>query len=493
MEKTRLAIFLVATMMLSFNVKAAGITIYDKDLFITNSDKTHKITLLNHGMASFEERLQMIERAQKSIDVEYFIYRTDRSAKILTQALVKKAREGVKVRVLLDYFLAKKDFTPFYAHELEKSGAEVKYFNTVSSLKIMSAQYRNHRKAIIIDGKEVITGGRNIGDEYFDLHPVYTFLDRDIRFEGAVVTPIKETFDETFNAELSKHLDRNDMPFPEDPKYRRGDQENYHAYKIELAKWQKNVAEAKSFFEDPVDSEFYESVRAQGKTELNLSYKGICKDITFRSEYPNLGKKNRKGNRVLKYDIFSRIEDAKESIMMESPYYIINDELGKSIAEALDRNVKVKAVTNSLNSSDAPYVYAAFDTIIPKWLDRGLDSYIFVGSKPDYYSVHGELTDKTRYGVHAKTIVFDHKDVMIGTYNIDPRSANYNSEMSVTCENNPELAAAVENDMELRMASSINLDSQAKIKEAEFNQIKFGKKIIYYLSKGISYGFGFLL
>ena len=488
MKMTSLVLILVASALLSFKAHAV-----EETIFVVKSTKEHKITLLNHGLASFEQRLQMIERAKKSIDVEYFIYRTDKSAKILSQALARKARQGVKVRMLLDWFIVKRDFTPFYAHELEKAGVEIKYFNTTSSLKVMSAQYRNHRKVIIIDGKEVITGGRNIGDEYFDLHSVYTFLDRDILISGELVAPITKTFDETFNSKLSVHLERDYMPYPADPIYRRGDQENYRGYEIDINNWTKNVADAKSFLETPVDSKLLTEIRSKGKIELNRMYRGVCNNITFRSEYPDLGTNNRKSNRVLKYDVFDRIKNAKESIVMESPYYIINDELGMNLSDALQRNVSVKALTNSLNSSDAPYVYAAFDTIIPKWLDKGLDAYIFIGSKPQSYSVLEDQSGAARFGVHAKTIIFDHKDVMIGTYNIDPRSANYNSEMSITCENNVELADAVQKDIDSRMEASINLDSREKIKEAEFHQITFGKRIIYYLSKGISFGFGFLL
>ena len=376
---------------------------------------------------------------------------------------------------------------------LDKSGVEIKYFNTVSSLQVMSAQYRNHRKVIIIDGKEVITGGRNIGDEYFDLHEKYSFLDRDIVVTGELVSTIAKTFDAMFNSQLSVHVDRDYLPYPSDPKYRRGDQENYRGYDIDIKNWNKNVADAKSFLETPVDSKLLTEIRKKGQIELNGVYKGICNEITFRTEQPELGEINRKSNRILKFDVFNRIRFAKESIVMESPYFIINDELGRYLSDALLRNIKVKALTNSLNSSDAPYVYAAFDTIIPKWLKRGLDAYIFIGSKPASYSVLEDQSGAARFGVHAKTMIFDHSDVMIGTYNVDPRSANYNSEMSITCDNNVELADVVQKDIDSRIESSIRLDTRQKIKEAEFQQISFGKRIIYYLSKGISYGFGFLL
>ena len=107
MKKTMIALSIVATTMISAQIKAA-----DSNPFIAKSTKPHNITLLNHGLGSLEERLQMIERAEKFIDVEYFIYRTDKSARIFTQVLIKKARQGVKVRMLLAYFMVKSDFSP---------------------------------------------------------------------------------------------------------------------------------------------------------------------------------------------------------------------------------------------------------------------------------------------------------------------------------------------------------------------------------------------
>lgn len=488
MKKTMLALFLLALAMPDLQAFAA-----DGDPFISKSTEAHNVTLLNHGLASFEERLQMIERAQNSIEVEYFIYRTDKSAKLFTQALAKKAREGVKVRVLLDYFMVKSDFTPYYAHELEKAGAIVKYFNTTSTLNLFSGQYRNHRKVLIVDGKEAITGGRNIGDEYFDLHAEYNFLDRELHFEGELVAPIEKTFDETFNAKLSERMPRAKMPESDDAKYRRGDREDENGFKMDLRRWKKKVAEAEKFIEEPMDSKLEAEIREKGQDELGREYKGVCNEISFHSEYPNLGKSNRKDNRVVKHDIFDRINNSQESIMMDSPYFIVNDELGSTLESALDRKVNVRLLTNSLNSTDAIYVYAAFDRIIPKWLSKGLDSYIFKGIRPEAYDVLENQAGGARFGVHAKTFIFDHKDVVIGTYNVDPRSANYNSEMIVSCENNVELADAVQKDIDSRIDGSIRLNSKSAIDEAEFYQTGFGKKIVYYLLKGPSSWFDYLL
>ncbi|MBC7712589.1 MAG: phosphatidylserine/phosphatidylglycerophosphate/cardiolipin synthase family protein [Rhizobacter sp.] len=462
--------------------------------FSVKSAAPHELILLNHGLASLEERLQMIDRAEKSIEVEYFIYRTDKSAKLFTQALVKKARQGVKVRILLDYFMVKNDLSPFYTHELEKEGIEVKYFNITSTLNLFSGQYRNHRKLLLIDGNEIITGGRNIGDEYFDLSKDYNFMDRELHIEGELVKSIETTFNETFVAEKSVRVAREKMPEADDAKYRRGDANNDdNAFNYDLKNWNKKVAAAKSFINDSMDSSVETSIRNKGDTELKKEYRGTCDQLGFHSEYPSIGTKNRKEDRVIKHFIFDKIKNAEKQIIIDSPYFIVNDELAGALENAFNKKVDVKLLTNSLNSTDAIYVYAAFDSIANEWLKKGLDSYIFKGQKPKSYEVVENLSGDARFGVHAKTFVFDQKDVVIGTYNVDPRSANFNAEMIISCENNPELAAQVQGDIKSRMDESIHLDSAKAIKDAEFYQTGFGKKLLYYIVKIPSNIFGYLL
>lgn len=489
--KTKTILFSLMLAMTSLGLGAQEFE--GKDAFSAKMKKAHNVVLLNHGLASLEERLQMIDRAKKTIDVEYFIYRTDKSAKLFTQALVKKAREGVKVRMLLDYFMIKSDLSPFYAHELEKAGIEVKYFNTTSTLNLFSGQYRNHRKLILVDGKEVITGGRNIGDEYFDLHEGYNFLDREIHIEGEMVKAIEKTFDETFADKKSERVAREKMPEAWDQKYKRGDSDDITGYEQDLAKWKKNVRLAEEFVNKPMNEKLESDIRNKGKKELAAEYRGTCNEITFMSEYPNIGKKNRKESRVIKHNLFERIRKSEKSVLIDSPYFIVNDELGSALDEALNKKVEVTLLTNSLNSTDAIYVYANFDSNVQKWLDKGLIPHIFRGERPKTYDVLESESGKARFGVHAKTFIFDDKDVIIGTYNVDPRSANYNSEMVVSCENSPELANIVKSDIDSRIDGSIHLDSAKTIADAEFYQTGFGKKLLYYFTKIPANIFDYLL
>jgi putative cardiolipin synthase len=314
--------FYMKSWILLFTILVFKLEASELDPFKLSIQSKHQITLLNYGLGSLEERLQMIEKSKKSIDVEYYIYNLDKSGRIISQALIKKAREGVRVRMLLDYFMARTQFSPFFAYEMEKNGIEVKYFNPNSILNLYKMQYRNHRKVLLIDGQEAIVGGRNIGDEYFDLSEDFNFLDRDIMISGPIVPYIQTTFDTIWNANISKKVKRDREPQTNDVIYRteQGDYDEFR-YRNDLKQYKQKIASAVEFLSVPSDQ--FEEIRIKGKEELAGEYSGTCENISFNSERPIIGRKNR-SERIIKYDIESRMISAKDSILLDTPYFILN-------------------------------------------------------------------------------------------------------------------------------------------------------------------------
>jgi putative cardiolipin synthase len=387
--------------------------------------------------------------------------------------------------------LVKNDITLFHAHQLSKFGIEIKYFNPTSTLNLIKGQYRNHRKVLIIDGKEAMTGGRNIGDEYFDLSTKFNFLDRDVLIKGSIVDSIQETYNAVWSSKDSFKINRPNLPV--EPPYDSDRPQEHNRYESELAAWKKAENKAQTFMASlNLDGSFVDSVRSKGKEELQSEYQGKCDDITFSSEYPITNKSNRV-ERIIKLDLFDRIKNAKKSILFDSPYFIDNKESESALLVALDKKVEVKLLTNGLNSTDAVYVFDVFDSIIGKWVERGLDPYVFKGDRPRSYNVLNDNIAKARYGIHAKSFVFDGEDVVIGTFNFDPRSSNYNTEMIVSCENNPELAKAVTDDIQSRIDNSIHLDSQEAIDKSRFFRVGFLKKLEYLVLKIPANIFDYLL
>jgi putative cardiolipin synthase len=181
--------------------------------------------------------------------------------------------------------------------------------------------------------------------------------------------------------------------------------------------------------------------------------------------------------------LIKEIKNAKEKILFDSPYFIVDDESQTALKEALNNKTQVVLLTNSLHSTDAIYVYAAFDNLIKNWIDAGLQTYVYKGNSLSNYEYSSPSIANSRFGLHAKSFVFDNKDVIIGTFNFDPRSANYNTELTVGCEDNPELAYEVTQDIENRIQNSFFLDSSKTVDDVEFYKVGFFKRLEYLFIK----------
>ena len=168
-----------------------------------HSTEPHLLTHYDQGAASFQRRLELVASARTSIALEFFIYDVDDASRLITQALIKKAREGVHVRILVDFSAPVFKLKPAYARLLGEAGVKVRYYNTSAVYRLVSIQHRSHRKLLIVDGETVLTGGRNIANEYFDLSDRYNFLDADLEVSGPIVKTVLESFDVYWNSHLA--------------------------------------------------------------------------------------------------------------------------------------------------------------------------------------------------------------------------------------------------------------------------------------------------
>jgi putative cardiolipin synthase len=376
-----------------------------------HSTAQHTLTHFDQGAASFHRRLELIESAKQSIALEFFIYDVDEAARLLTQALIKKAREGVQVRILVDFSAPVFELKPAYARVLGEAGVMVRYYNTSAFYRLVSIQHRSHRKLLIIDGATVLTGGRNIANDYFDLSDHYNFLDSDLEVTGPIVKTVLDSFDVYWNSHLSSE------PPPEP---------------------NRSVEAAKFVLPNESDLAMIDKLRAAGE-EYRRSHKTHeCRDLRFVTDFPNHGEASRKVFNAL----VEELRRAKREAVVESPYFVIKSG-GHAVLEDLhDRGVHVRVLTNSLASTDASYAVAALFPWLGSLANTGLTLSAYSG-KPS----PGQSTDigggSGRWGVHSKRGVIDGNTTLLGTYNVDPRSANLNSELMFVCRGHHELAAEV--------------------------------------------------
>ena len=427
----KVAVGIVGAVLAVYLVFAIGLTVLEwvvrenprvENSLLAHSVAPHTITHFDRGAASFQRRLELIASARKSIALEFFIYDVDDASRLLTQALIRKAREGVQVRILVDFSAPVFKLKPAYARLLGEAGVKVRYYNTSAFYRVVSIQHRSHRKLLIVDEATVLTGGRNIGNDYFDLSDRYNFLDSDLEVSGPIVKTVLQSFDVYWNSRLA--ADPAPAPEPDD----------------EAAKFVVPQAG---------DAALLDRLRAVGESYRQSHAAHECRDLRFVTDFPNQGEASRN---VFKA-IVAELARAKQEAVVESPYFVIKSG-GYAVLEDLHRRgVRVRVLTNSLASTDASYSVAALYPWLGSLADTGLTLSAYGGAPLPSQGTN--LRGGTpRWGVHSKRGVIDGETTLLGTYNIDPRSANLNSELMFVCRGQTALAAEVLASIAAREAAS---------------------------------------
>jgi len=411
---------LVATLLACYLVVAIGLVALEwivrdnpevADSLDASSTAPHRLVLFDQGAASLHRRLELIRSAQRSIELEFFIYDVDEASRLITQALMTRARDGVQVRILVDFSAPVFELKPAYAQVLGAAGVQVRYYNTSAIYRLVSIQHRSHRKLLIVDGDTVLTGGRNIANDYFDLSDHYNFLDSDLEVSGPIVETVRASFDVYWNSPLSEPPEPDPTPDP---------------------------ATSAFFLPSRRDLDMAEKLRAAGERYLESHRAHECRDLRFVTDFPNHGEASRKVFNA----IVEELAAARREAVVESPYFVIKGG-GYAVLEDLHRRgVRLRVLTNSLNSTDATYAVAALYPWLGSLADTGLTLSAYSGA-----ALPQQSTDvggaPTRWGVHSKRGVIDGETTLVGTYNMDPRSANLNSELMLVCRGQPALAAEV--------------------------------------------------
>lgn len=390
--------------------------------------------VLEDGAGSMVARAWLSEHAKEAIDVQYFIFSTDNVGLIACDYLVRAADRGVKVRILVDDIMVEatmKELLTVDCHEnisirVYNPGVNLGK-NIIQKLKKMTTDFRSanqrmHNKTFTVDGKVVITGGRNIADEYFDYDHAYNFRDRDVLLLGKITAAVHQSFEQFWNNPLSvpvtSLVDEDEIPAADPTLFAR-----LHEYACDSANFWPEVRNQIDHLAGSFDH-----IRNSGRLVWMDS-------ISFVSDEPgkNDGSQGLAGGGATTSALIDLINGAKHSIEVQSPY-LITTELGRKVfRDAVSRGVKVRILTNSLASTDNMEAFSGYQRDRQKLLRTGVRIFEF---RPDarirYRIMTGALQDtlgfRPIFGLHAKSMVVDGKTVVIGTFNLDPRSANLNTE-----------------------------------------------------------------
>lgn len=433
--------------------------------YIKQDQSQNEVMNVESGIASLELRLDMIKRAKKSIVVEYFIYNTDLAGKIFTNDLIAAAKRGVEVRILIDKSLPIFQFDEYYAKELDRHGIKVRYYNNAPLISASTVQFRNHRKLLAVDDVEAITGGRNIGDDYFDLSGHFNFNDRDIYVKGPIAETMRLSFDKFFENEMAER--------PKFPEARKG------MSKKKLAKYLKKTAEVESFLQETEESAAVRHRSATvGRSLLDKKKMYVCPETTFSTDAPGanfsarINPKFDKKHKFLRKTLFDKISPIDKSILISSPYILNNIHTRKLMNNLLEKNVKIDVYTNSLSSTDAIYVAANLYLTVKGWAKKGINIYLHDGKYIEEHEDTNKEIAHAKWGTHCKSQIYEtsnYTEVMIGTYNVDNRSNYYNSEMALFCKGNNEFSTEVKDSIMDRALKGItvNADGTARNKDGK--------------------------
>src|SRR3990167_7719243 len=284
------------------------------------SHEPHTVALLDVGFDSLATRMRLIEEAKESIELEFFIYEVDTASRLVTQALARKAREGVKVRLLVDFALPVFKLAPHYAQALEAAGVEVRYYNTAGLARFFASNHRTHRKLLVVDRQKAIIGGGDHAHDYFDLSEAYKFLHSDMLIQGPIVGAIADSFELYWRSDW--------VARPEDV-----------AAGVALGAGQGLLGGA-----SPQEEALAAELR-QHQPQHQLS---TCNDIHFVTDYPGSGVERRK----VFLEIARLVQEARQQIMVESPYLVLRDDGMALLRGVVQRGVKLQFLTNSLHSTD---------------------------------------------------------------------------------------------------------------------------------------------
>lgn len=427
--------------------------------------KKNEMRLLHHGSAAFYKRLEMLDRAQKTIEMEYFIYSPFKkkanatetpyeiSTKIINNKLIEKAVSGVKVRLLLDASSTVWKFDDYFvtaSREAVKlrggnpSNFEVRYYGK-NSLTGSYSNFRSHRKLLVIDDEEAITGGRNVEDKYYDMDHRYNFLDRDIWVKGTVVLPMRASFDAYWKAGVTERSQ--DVGFFAD---------------------ESKLALARSFTTfSSHDESIEKKMRELGEGLYHTSQTHSCPKTVFTSDRPLdtvftrwcvygvlcSGDGYKEDYRYTERAIGSFIRKLKpqEELIVDSPYFMLNTRSGNMLKHVTQQNLKLAVYTNSLGSTDAVYVASGWYREVLGFVKVGVKAYVHNSKVEENYPVLDKNISQSRWGTHSKTQVFGDQAFYVGTYNVDPRSSFYNAEMGLFCEGSEELTEDVRHNIQSRM------------------------------------------
>lgn len=393
------------------------------------------IHALSDPYDAFAARVLLARAAQKTLDVQYYIWRGDTTGTLLLDELRAAAQRGVRVRLLLD-----DNGTAGLDAELaaldSHSNIEIRLFNpflirTPKAIgyvtDFMRANRRMHNKSFTADGQATIIGGRNVGDEYFGATEGVLFADLDVLAVGSVVADVSSDFDRYWASDSSYPAQ---LILPE----------------ASAAQLQAFADAATRMASAPVATEYIQAISESGF--IGNLLQGVLAfewaETRMVSDDPAKGLGMAESDGLLIHQLGEILGEPESHVELVSPYFVPTAAGTEAFARMAERGVKIRVLTNSLDATDVAAVHAGYAKRRKDLLEAGILLYEMRRLSPEKEQKEGlGPFGSSGSSLHAKTFAVDRSRVFVGSFNFDPRSADLNTELGFVIES-PSMAQVIE-------------------------------------------------
>ncbi len=427
--------------------------------------------LLDPNMDALRWRLAVVDAARHSLDVQCYFWWGDETGQLVLRHVVAAADRGVRVRLMLDdltTLLGEDRHLKIRDWESAELNAhpniELRLFNAFHARslpgraldfvrRMSRMNQRMHNKLIIADNRVVITGGRNIGNEYFGLSRRFNFTDLDTLGVGPVARHASGVFDRFWNSEWALPVAALKLP----------------ATRRDLRA--EEAANRAKLERSPVAEHFPLNPAQWGDAIGKLSEAMVAGDSRVITDVPV---KDTVRHRMPD-EIAQLIAGAQHEVLITNAYVIPQEDDIQLFRGLAARGVRIRMLTNSLASQDVPAVNSHYKKWRKPLIEAGVELHeIRTDAAIKPLVVDTPPVQSPFMGLHIKAIAIDRTRVFIGSMNLDPRSAQFNSEMGVIVESHAlgeQLAAIMERDMLPENAWLVSLDARGRVQWTAGGQV----------------------
>jgi len=399
---------------------------------------------LADGIEALSVRLLLAERAEKSIDAQYYLLKNGIVGSAFVHSLLRAADRGVRVRLLLDDM-----FTGGYDAGMagldSHPNIEIRIFNPFAS---RSARFldgitsfsrinrRMHNKSFTVDNQITLIGGRNIADEYFGAREDAKFGDLDVLGIGPVVQDVSDMFDAYWNHERSAPVAAF-ASIPDDPAA------ELERQRTELEQARQAITTSK--YAAAVKGSILEYVESDTSVFTWASY-------SLAVDSPDKGIKSKAATAdSIVTPLLESLLSAEKEVLIISPYFVPGKSGVEALAELQECGIDVTVITNSLAANNQALVHGGYVPSRKPLLKAGVRIFE-VRADANVAGSHIVAAESAKTTLHTKAFVVDRQEAFIGSFNFDPRSANINTELGVIIRS-PDIAGEIADMIEMNTAS----------------------------------------